>query len=169
MTTAIRFVLTYILAWMTYLERICAALDRAGVHYALVGGYAVALHGAPRGTIDIDVALRWTLADLSRAEKALNSAGLESRLPVSASDIYNFRDEYIENRNLVAWNFHNPGNPMEQVDIIIAYDLTGKKTQPVALPSGTVHVLSIDDLIEMKRRSERPQDAEDAAALDKLR
>ena len=39
-------------------QRICKALGEAGIHYALAGGYAVALHGAPRGTIDIDVALR---------------------------------------------------------------------------------------------------------------
>ena len=38
---------------MTYLERICRALDEAGVHYAPVGGYAVALYGAPCGTIDM--------------------------------------------------------------------------------------------------------------------
>ena len=154
---------------MTYLERICRALDEAGVHYALVGGYAVALHGAPRGTIDIDVALRWSLDELTRAEQALNGAGLVSRLPVNAQDIHSFRDEYIENRNLIAWNFHNPDNPVEQVDIIIAYDLTGKTTQPVELSTITVRVLSIDDLIEMKRGSGRAQDLEDAAALEKLR
>ena len=154
---------------MTYLEKICGALDKAGVRYALVGGYAVALHGAPRGTFDIDVALRWTLEDLTRAEKALNGAGMVSRLPVSAQDIHNFRDEYIVNRNLVAWNFHNPDDPLEQVDIIIAYDLTGKRTESVQLPAGAVHILCIDDLIEMKRRSGRAQDLEDVAALERLR
>ena len=154
---------------MTYLERICTALNEARVRYALVGGYAVALHGAPRGTIDIDVALRWNLDNLTRAEEALNGAGLVSRIPVSAVDVYRFRNEYIENRNLVAWNFHNPDDPLEQVDIIIAYDLNGKKTQPVNLPTGTVQVLSIDDLIDMKRSSGRPQDLEDVSALEKLR
>ena len=154
---------------MTYLEKICRVLDEAGVHYALVGGYAVALHGAPRGTIDIDVALRWSLDELTRAEQALNGTGLVSRLPVNAQDIHSFRDEYIENRNLIAWNFHNPDNPVEQVDIIIAYDLTGKTTQPVELSTITVRVLSIDDLIEMKRGSGRAQDLEDVAALEKLR
>ena len=92
-----------------------------------------------------------------------------SRLPVNAQDIHSFRDEYIETRNPIAWNFHNPDNPVEQVDIIIAYDLTGKTTQPVELSTITVRVLSIDDLIEMKRGSGRAQDLEDAAALEKLR
>ena len=154
---------------MTYLERICCALNQASVRYALVGGYAVALHGAPRGTFDIDVALRWTLEDLTRAEDALNGAGMVSRLPVSAQDVHRFRDEYIVNRNLVAWNFYNPDDPLEQVDIIIAYDLTGKRTKTVRLPAGTIRILSINDLIEMKRQSGRAQDLEDVAALERLR
>ncbi|MCZ0945746.1 MAG: hypothetical protein OXJ53_22050 [Gammaproteobacteria bacterium] len=154
---------------MTYVERICQALSEAGVHYALVGGYAVALHGAPRGTIDIDLALHWTLEDLTRAERALKGIGLVSSLPVTAQDIHDYRNEYIKERNLVAWNFHNPDDPLEQVDIIIAYDLSGKKTKPVELSMTTVHILSIDDLIAMKQQSGRAQDIEDAAALEKLR
>ncbi len=154
---------------MTSFERICRVLDEAGVQYALVGGYAVALHGAPRGTFDIDIALRWEQENLTRAEAALIAAGLVSRIPVSAEDIFRFREEYIENRNLVAWNFYNPQDSLEQVDIIITYDLTGKRTQSVELPTGSVRLLSIDDLIEMKRKSGRAQDLEDAAALEKLR
>jgi len=154
---------------MNYVERVCKALGEAGAHYALVGGYAVALHGAPRGTIDIDFALRWTLDDLTFAERALNGIGLVSSLPVNARDIHQYRDEYIQERNLVAWNFHNPSDPLEQVDIIIAYDLSGKNTTTVELSITTVRILCIDDLISMKRKSGRAQDLEDAAALEKLR
>ena len=57
----------------------------------------------------------------------------------------------------MAWNFHNPDDPLEQVDIIIAYDLSGKKSQSVEMPTTTVRVLSIDDLIAMKRQSGRAQ------------
>ena len=154
---------------MTVLEKVCGALREAGVRYAVVGGYAVALHGAVRGTLDIDVALHWSRANLLRAETALQGLGLVSRLPVTGNEVYDFRDEYIANRGLVAWSFHNPGDPLEQVDIVIAYDLAGKRTLRVDLGSGTVQVLCIDDLIEMKRNSGRAQDLEDAAALEKLR
>ena len=41
---------------MTALERVCTALNRASVRYAVVGGHAVALHGAVRGTVDIIIA-----------------------------------------------------------------------------------------------------------------
>ena len=154
---------------MTTLEKICEALRDAGVRYAIVGGHAVALHGVVRGTLDIDVVVRWTRATLVRAEAALNAIGLVSRLPVTAREVYDFRDEYVRNRNLTAWNFYNPDDPLEQVDIIMTDDLAGKRTKAVALPTGPVRVLSVTDLIAMKRRSGRPQDLEDVRALEKLR
>ena len=127
------------------------------------------MYGLPRGTIDVDIALHWTLQDLVRAEAVLKKLGLTSILPVTARDVYEHRDEYIQNRNLVAWNFRNPDIPLEQVDIIINYDLKGKLTNDVEMPQTTIPVLSVDDLIEMKRLSGREQDLEDAAALEKLR
>ena len=151
------------------LERICGALRDAGVRYAIVGGHAVALHGVVRGTLDIDVVVRWTRTTLVRAEAALNAIGLVSRLPVTAREVYDFRDEYVRNRNFTAWNFYNPDDPLEQVGIIITDDLAGKRTKAVALPTGPVRVLSVTDLIAMKRRSGRPQDLEDVRALEKLR
>ena len=122
-----------------------------------------------RGTLDIDVVVRWTRTTLVRAEAALKAIGLVSRLPVTAREVYDFRDEYVRNRNLTAWNFYNPDDPLEQVDIIITDDLAGKRTKAVALPTGPVRVLSVTDLIDMKRRSGRPQDLEDVRALEKLR
>lgn len=153
---------------MTALSRVCNALRDAGVRYAVAGGHAVALHGAVRGTVDIDVVLNWTRASLGKAEKALAGIGLVSRLPVSADEIFRFRDEYIENRNLIAWNFYNPHDLSEQVDIIISYDLRGKRTKRIDLAEGPIQILSIKNLIDMKTESGRPQDREDVAALEKL-
>lgn len=154
---------------MTSLERICGALRDAGVRYAVVGGYAVALHGAVRGTIDIDVALPWSSRDLEAAEATLTGIGLVSRLPLTAQEVHAFRDEYVSERGLVGWNFYNPDEPSEQVDLVIAYDLAGKRTTTVELAEGPVQVLAIDDLIDMKHASGRPQDLEDARALERLR
>lgn len=153
---------------MTFVEKVCRALRDARVRYAIVGGYAVALHGAVRGTLDVDVVLRWTKTTVVRAEAALNGLGLVSRLPITAPDVYAFRNEYVKRRNLVAWNFFHPENPLEQVDLIITYDLTGKRTKRVELPAGAIHVLSRKDLIDMKRHSGRPQDLEDVRVLEKL-
>jgi len=154
---------------MTFLSRVSKALDDGGVRYAVVGGYAVALHGAVRGTVDIDLVLRWTLRDLEAAEAALGSIGLVSRLPVTAESVFRFRDEYIRNRNLIAWNFYNPHDLSEQLDIVINEDLKGKRRIRVDTLDGPVQVLSRKDLIAMKRASGRPQDLADVAALEKLR
>ena len=153
---------------MIYLERVCTALNEANVRYAIVGGYAVALHGAIRGTLDIDIALRWTLPDLSTMEAALISIGLVSRLPISANDVFQFRDEYIRNRNLIAWNFHNPDDPSQQVDVIINFDAKSKKVLKKRLRNTDIPLLNIQDLIQMKKASARPQDIEDINALKQL-
>lgn len=152
----------------TFLERVCRALREAGVDYAIVGGHAVALHGAVRGTVDVDVVVRWTRDAVARAEAALLGLGLVSRIPVTAQDVFDNRDEYVRQRNLLAWNFYHPSKPMNEVDLLIAYDLTDKHVDAVAFPSGPVHVLSKRDLVEMKRQSNRAQDIEDVAALEKL-
>ncbi len=154
---------------MTFLERVCRAFNEAGIGYVVVGGYAVALHGAVRGTLDIDIALRWTKRNLEKAESVLSGLGLVSRLPIDATDVFNFRDEYINNRNLVAWNFYNPGNLAEQLDIVITLDAKGRRTTKKTLPNATIPVLNRTDLVQMKRQSGRPQDLQDIEALEKLK
>jgi hypothetical protein len=153
---------------MSFISRIGAALSAAGVRYAVVGGYAVALHGAVRGTVDVDVIVAWNSRSLQAAEQALQSLGLVSRLPITAPEVFRFRDEYVRNRNLIAWNFYNPKDLSEQLDIIITADLKGKKVSTVKTPDGPIRVLDRQDLIAMKRASGRPQDLEDAEALERL-
>jgi hypothetical protein len=153
---------------MTFLGRVCRSLEAREVRYAIVGGHAVALHGAIRGTLDIDIAIAWNLESVQRTEKALHDLGLTSRLPISAEDVFNFRNEYIEKRNLIAWNFFNPGNTIEQVDLVITYDLKGKRRKRLETADGPVQILGRQDLIEMKRASGRPQDLEDASALERI-
>ncbi|MDH3695185.1 MAG: hypothetical protein OER96_11520 [Gammaproteobacteria bacterium] len=126
---------------MTFLERICEALNLAGVKYVVVGGHAVALHGAVRGTIDVDIALRWTKNNLLQTEAALQNLGLKSHLPLTAEDVYLYRDEYIRNRNLIAWNFYNPDNLAEQLDLIINYDAKGKRNIKKTIAGTAIPVL----------------------------
>src|SRR6059036_1068620 len=150
------------------LLRVTGALDAARVPYAIVGGYAVALHGAVRGTLDIDLVLRFSEAHFKAAEKAFRSISLEPRLPVSARDVFRFREEYIRRRNLTTWTFVNPADPSEMVDVIINHDLTGMKVKRVRVLGRVVKLASIHDLIRMKEEAGRPQDIEDVKALRKL-
>ena len=154
---------------MMFINKVCHALEQNGVRYAIVGGYAVALHGAVRGTMDVDIAINWDLNSLRKTEAALSEIGLVSRLPVSAGEVFQFRDEYISNRNLIAWNFYNPEDFSQQVDVIITYDLKGKGRQRLQTRSGSLQILRLTELIQMKRESGRPQDLEDVKALEKLK
>lgn len=154
---------------MTFIEKVCASFARREIPYAVVGGHAVSLHGAVRGTVDIDFVLNWNKGALLGAEQTLSEMGLVSRLPISADDVFEFRDEYINNRNLIAWNFYNPSNLTEQIDIIINYDLTNKKVKELTVGNAKVKVLSLDELIQMKKAAGREQDLADVAALTKLR
>jgi len=151
-----------------FIHDVCAVLDKAHVPYAVVGGYAVALHGAIRGTIDVDIAIKWSLKDLQNAENALKQLGLVSLLPVNSESVFNFRDEYIQNRHMIAWNFYDPAKPTNQVDLIINYDLRGAHTKLIKTSHGNIRILSLDDLIKMKKASGRPQDLEDVKALKNL-
>jgi len=151
-----------------FIKRVIQALEANGIDYALVGGYAVALHGAVRGTVDIDLVITRSRDAYTRAEAALRQIGLQSRLPVKACEVFDFREEYIRNRNLTAWSFINPDNPLEIVDIIITED-AGKLAVVERHAFGkTLRVASIPDLVRMKRQSGRPQDLEDIRALERI-
>jgi len=154
---------------MSLLEKVCALFAHHKISYAVVGGHAVSLHGAVRGTIDIDFVVAWNKKTLLLAEQALNEIGLISRLPISAADVFDFRDEYIENRNLIAWSFYNPSDLTEQIDIIINYDLEKRKIKRFEVGEVVVKVLNVDDLIEMKKAAGLDQDLSDVAALIKLK
>ncbi len=151
-----------------FLLRIAQALEGAKVSYALVGGFAVALHGAVRGTLDVDLILRFSEKQFVAAEQALQSIGLKPRLPVTAADVFRFREEYIKNRNLHAWSFVNPDRPSEIVDVILTENLADVKVRRMKVRGQAVRVVSVVDLIRMKEASARPQDLEDAKALRDL-
>lgn len=151
------------------LETLCECLNKNQVKYALVGGHAVALHGAVRGTVDFDFILQWNLKNLKKAEQALNELGLVSRHPIGAEDVFHFRREYIEKRNLVAWNFYHPRNPAIRVDIVLTFDLNGCTKKDISFRGIQIIVIGIDDLIEMKVAAGRAQDLEDIKALRRIK
>jgi hypothetical protein len=151
-----------------FLNKVCDAFQKAKIRYAIVGGYAVALHGIPRGTLDIDFVIEWTLNNLKKTEDALKQLGLISRIPVNAENVFWFRDEYIQNRNLIAWNFYDPVKPIHQVDIIITYNLAEASTKTIHTGEGTIKILALNDLIAMKKASGRLQDLEDVKSLENL-
>ena len=99
------------------------AFAKEKIDYVIVGGYALAFHDLVRNTVDIDLVLKLDLESFEKAERALKSIGLQSRIPIRAKDVIQFRKEYIENKNLIAWSFVDYKDPMRQVDILITTDI----------------------------------------------
>ena len=151
-----------------FIKTVIDALNKANINYALVGGYAVALHGAVRGTVDLDFVIALDEQQYELLEKALTGIGLTPRLPISAKEVFQFREEYINNRNLIAWSFINNNNPLELIDIIITHDANKMKTETLSADGMLINIATINELIKMKKTSGRPQDLEDIRALEKL-
>ena len=134
------------------------AFTSAKLKYAVVGGYALALHGLVRATMDVDFVISLTQNDFELAEKTLNKIGLQSRLPIRAQDIIKMRKEFIEERNLIAWSFVDYKNPSRQVDILITKDLAKIETEKISVGGRKITVASLRELLKMKQESARPQD-----------
>ena len=149
------------------LQKLILALQREKINYMIVGGYAVNFHGYSRNTVDIDLVIKFTLSNLKKIEKLLNEMNLISKLPIDAVSLYKFRDEYINNRNLLAWNFYNPDDPTSQIDILITHDTSEFKAEKFRVGDLEVKVISKKDLIVMKKQSGRDKDLLDIKELTK--
>jgi len=151
-----------------FILKVCESLTKANINYAIVGGYAVALHGAVRGTVDIDLLIEWQKDQLMAFEQCMNGLGLISKLPIDAEQLFYFKDEYIKNRNLLAWNFYHPQDLTQQVDLVINHDLGKSKHSEKWIGDQVINILNKKDLIAMKRKAGRPQDIEDIKSLEQL-
>ena len=149
------------------LKELVRALKNEKINYMIVGGYAVNFHGYSRNTVDIDIVIKFTLSNLKKIELLLHKLGMVSRLPIDAVSVYKFRDEYIKNRNLIAWNFYNENDPTEQVDILITHDVSDFKSEKFRVGELELKVISKDDLIKMKKKSGRDKDLLDIKELTK--
>src|SRR5690349_17336151 len=129
------------------LYKVAQRFEENHIEYVIVGGFAVALHGAIRGTVDLDLVITLSEKDFINAERVLKSLGLESRLPVDAKQVFAFREEYIRNRNLIAWSFYNPSRAIDTIDIIITHDRRKMKAKKVLMNGVALKVAAIPDLI----------------------
>jgi hypothetical protein len=143
------------------LYEITDSFQAAKLKFALVGGYALALHGLVRATMDVDLVLSLTENDFNLAQVTLGKLGLQSRLPIRAQDVIKMRQEYIKERNLIAWSFVDFVNPARQVDILMTKDFSELETEKISVGGRKIVVASLQELMRMKQESSRPQDLVD--------
>jgi hypothetical protein len=136
-----------------------ALLDRHAVRYLIVGGFAVAVHGTPRYTKDLDIWVECSSDNANRLVRVLEDFGFAS-LGVTAAD--------FETPDLVVQLGYEPN----RIDILTG--LTGARfedayPQRVTATVGELHVPIIDrvSLIANKRALGRPQDLVDAEDLER--
>lgn len=151
-----------------FIEHVTQALTEAHVDYAIAGGYAVALHGAVRGTLELDLVVRLDRKNFLACAAALRRLHLEPRLPATPEEVFDFRTEYLKNRGLRQWDLVNPEDPSQRVDIVLTRDLRGLSVTRIKTGKLELPVVAKEDLVAMKKESGRPQDLEDARALELL-
>jgi hypothetical protein len=133
------------------------ALNNAEVNYLVVGAYAVAVHGYPRATGDLDI---WVQANLETAPKvvqALRAFGA----PMEEIDESDFSEPRI---------VFQIGVPPGRIDILtLVSGLTFDQAWPnrilLEVDDVAIPVIGLDDLIANKRSSGRPKDLADLHGL----
>jgi hypothetical protein len=150
-----------------FFQSVIDALEQARVRFVVVGSYAMALQGAVRPSLDLDLVIPQELEQYVALEQALAGLGLQPKLPLSAEELFNFRQEFIERRQLLSWDFIHPDDPSQQVDILITQH--GDRLNTIYINSKAIAtpipVATRDELMDMKRLADRPQDREDIKAL----
>jgi predicted nucleotidyltransferase len=138
------------------------ALADEGAEFIIVGGHAVAFHGHPRATKDLDVLVRATPENAERVYRALLVFGA----PVQAFDVK--VEDFASYHGVL-----QIGVPPLRIDILTS--IAGVSTTEALrdsvsfeLDGRTVPVLDLAALIASKRAADREQDRADVAKLEAL-
>ena len=71
--------------------RLCRRLNEEGARYALIGGFAVILHGYVRGTKDIDLLVEASATNLQALKRALGDLEDKAILEVTDEDLERYK------------------------------------------------------------------------------
>jgi hypothetical protein len=159
---------------MSDLERIFYALEASGARYLVVGGVAVVLHGHPRFTADLDLALALDAPNVDAVLSALEGLGFRPRAPVPLRAFADpeQRSEWERTKGMTVFSLWSADLPGTEVDLFVSEPLPFAAAWPRRLRADlggiVVNVASLADLIEMKRQAGRPQDLDDVRALEAL-
>ncbi|MBT3380666.1 MAG: hypothetical protein HN742_17865 [Lentisphaerae bacterium] len=142
-------------------DRVVAAFEEAGLHYALVGGLAVGMHGFLRATKDMDFLLHPD--DLAATLGVMKALGY-----LQNSEPWTFKDT-----QLTLWRFLKP--VPEPGDAVVVDVLVPKTTRHQEMierselyPMGDVRVAVVSraDLIDLKMDRGAAQDVADIENLE---
>jgi hypothetical protein len=140
-------------------KQLVMTLDAAGIEHAVVGALAVAIHGAPRATTDIDLLVE--PSSLARAVEVARVCGFTiAALPMR------FRDgTEMQRITKIA------GAEVLMLDLLLvnaSLEPAWRSRQRLQTEFGPLTVVSREALIAMKVASGRPRDLGDVASLEEM-
>jgi len=133
----------------------------AQAEFVVLGGHAVAFHGHPRATKDLDVLVRATSDNASRVFRALAAFGAPlAAFEVSETDFSTY-DGVLQ-----------IGLPPRRVDVLnradgITFDQAVAAGDAFELEGRRIPVIGLDALLANKRAAAREQDLADVKALER--
>lgn len=133
-------------------------LNKHKVEYLLIGGYAVAFHGHPRYTKDIDFLIHNTQANALKVLAVLNDFGFSS-LKLDEQD-------FTEENNIIQL-----GYPPRRIDILTtirgcAFAPLCDNMQKIIIDKIEINVISKKNLVKIKKIAGRHQDLADIETLE---
>ncbi len=135
------------------------ALEAAGIDYALCGGVALAIHGAPRATQDIDLLVR--PENLTRLAQVARACGfIFESLPM----------EFSSGVTIQRFTKLIEGQPL-MLDVLLVtgpLESIWADRQTANFENGRISVVSREGLISLKLAAARPQDLVDIARLKEV-
>ncbi len=146
----------------TELEAICEAFEKKRIRYILIGGMAVALHGVPRYTEDIDFIFFSSNSELEKIKKALYRLYQdESIFDLTEKDLDYSVIRYGTPKGYVI-------DLMFKIGDVADYEKLKGYAQEIKIHGVNIKVLSKEGLLFLKKGSLRPQDQQDTSVLEKL-
>ena len=156
------------------IKKIFDILNRYNVKYLVCGGLAVNIYGIPRMTADIDLLLDFEETNILNFEKATKYLLFQSVIPLSINTFVKKEDRLkaIKDKNLIAYSYFNSQAGFMNLDVLldtpIEFDILWKNKTDRLLGETVIHLVRIEDLIELKKYANRIQDQNDVLLLSKL-
>jgi hypothetical protein len=159
-------------------ERILEALDRHGVDFVMVGGFASQLHGARRQTYDIDFVPSTTEANDDRLASALRELGARLRVAGLTDEEARQLPVTIDGATLRAFGSTTWTTDAGPLDVLRELPVSGgrrtfeelmQRCTDVAVDGIVIHLASLDDIIDSKTHADRPKDHDALPELHHLR
>lgn len=141
------------------LKDLVATFEAGSIDYALCGGVALAIHGAPRATQDIDILV--LPEDIGRVREAARARGftLES-LPM----------DFASGITIQRFTKLIDGQPFMLDALLVSGPIQAVWAARLQAPfeGGVVRVVSREGLVSLKLAAGRPQDIADLKRLEEL-